>query len=59
MKIVTCPFVLMVYIQYMAPEMITKKGYGKAVDWWYVDLNKPSVLHGMPAKGILRPSALD
>jgi p70 ribosomal S6 kinase len=22
--------------EYMAPEMITRKGYGKAVDWWCV-----------------------
>ena len=34
--------------EYMAPEMITKKGYGKAVDWWSLGTLMYEMMAGVP-----------
>ena len=34
--------------EYMAPEMLTRSGYGKAVDWWAIGILMYEMLSGSP-----------
>ena len=34
--------------EYMAPEMLTRSGYGKAVDWWAIGILMYEMLNGSP-----------
>jgi serum/glucocorticoid-regulated kinase 2 len=36
-------------VEYMAPEVLTNTGYGKAVDWWAVGILIYELLMGLPA----------